>query len=276
MSEAANRKSAVKRHWAEPGSRHDKVVRATKFGLPVLIGGLALLLAIAPFDKRGDVSFILDKNKVDQAQERMRVEKARYVGEDNKGQKFLIIADRAVQPTSNVPVVAIGGMKAQLSLDKGPLSIAALRGRYNLEQERVLVDGPVRVAGPDYQLATRDVTVDLDKRNLVSRGPVSGQMELGQFQAGQLKADLDERTVSLDKGVRLKISPTSNRSKSMPASCAMAGRCSAALVEPPVAATVMAAFSNALRVTMSRGRILDASNCITCSPAAAQSASRIS
>ena len=206
MSEAANLKSAVKRHWAEPGSRHDAVVRATKYGLPIVIGGLILLLAIAPFDKRGDVSFILDKNKVDQAQERMRVEKARYVGEDNKGQKFVIVADRAVQLTSNVPVVAIEGMRAQLNLGKGPLSIAALRGSYNLEQEWVRIDGPVRVEGPGgYRLSTRDVTVDLDKRNLVSRGPVSGSMELGQFQAGQLRADLDARTVSLEKGVRLKI-----------------------------------------------------------------------
>ena len=206
MSEAADRKHAIKRHWAEPESRHDAVVRATKFGLPILIGALLALLAIAPFDKRGDVSFILDKNKVDQAQERMRVESARYVGEDNKGQKFVIVADRAVQPTSNVPVVAIEGMRAQLNLGKGPLSIAALRGRYNLEQEPVRVDGPVRVAAPDgYRLATRDVTVDLDKRSLVSRGPVSGSMELGQFQAGQLRADLDARTVSLEKGVRLKI-----------------------------------------------------------------------
>jgi hypothetical protein len=34
----------------------------------------------------------------------------------------------------------------------------------------------------------------------------------------------------------------------------IAGICSAALVEPPVAATTAQAFSNALRVTMSRGR----------------------
>ncbi len=206
MSEAANRDRAIKRHWAEPGSRHDAVVTATKYGLPIVIGGLILLLAIAPFDKRGDVSFILDKNKVDQAQERMRVENARYVGEDNHGQRFVIVADRAVQPTSSVPVVAIEGMRAQLNLAKGPLTIAALRGRYNLEQEWVRIDGPVSVAGSGgYRLATRDVTVDLDKRNLVSRGPVSGSMELGQFQAGQLRADLDARTVSLEKGVRLKI-----------------------------------------------------------------------
>ncbi len=206
MSEAANRERAIKQHWAEPGSRHDAVIRATKFALPVLILGLLAVLAIAPFDQRGDVSFILDKNKVDEARERMRVEEARYVGEDNKGQKFEIVADRAVQQSSNVPVVMIQGMRARLDLARGPLSIAALRGRYDLEQEEVLIDGPVRVVGPDgYRLATRDVEVNLDQRTMQSRGPVSGSMELGRFSAGRLSADLDERTVRLDNGVRLKI-----------------------------------------------------------------------
>jgi lipopolysaccharide export system protein LptC len=206
VSEAAHRKQEFKRHWAEPGSRHDAVIRATKYGLPVVIVALVILLAIAPFEKRGDVSFILDKNKVDEARERMRVEQARYVGEDNKGQKFEIVADRAVQPSSNVPVVTIEGMRARLDLARGPLSIAALKGRYDLEQEEMLIDGPVRVVGPDgYRLATRDVRVDLDKRTMQSRGPVSGSMQLGQFQAGNLSADLDERTVRLNGGVRLKI-----------------------------------------------------------------------
>ena len=206
MSEAASRQQEIKRHWAEPGSRHDAVIRTVKYGLPVVIVGLVILLAIAPFEKRGDVSFILDKNKVDEAKERMRVEQARYVGEDNKGQKFEVIADRAVQQSSNVPIVMIEGMRARLELARGPLSIAALKGRYDLEQEEMLIDGPVRVAGPDgYRLATRDVRVDLDKRTMESRGPASGAMQLGQFQAGRLRADLDERTVNLDGGVRLKI-----------------------------------------------------------------------
>ncbi|MFL6723260.1 MAG: LPS export ABC transporter periplasmic protein LptC [Sphingomicrobium sp.] len=206
MSEAAHRKQEIKRHWAEPGSRHDAVIRAVKFGLPILIVGLVILLAIAPFEQRGDVSFILDKNEVEQARERMRVEQARYIGEDNRGQKFLIVADRAVQPSSNVPVVAIEGVRARLDLSRGPLTIAALKGRYNLEREMVAVDGPIHIVGPDgYRLATRDVTVDLDKRTMNSTGQVSGTMPLGQFQAGSLSADLDERTVRLNNGVRLKI-----------------------------------------------------------------------
>ena len=199
MSEAADRKHEVKRHWAEPGGRHDAVIRAVKFGLPVVIVGLLILLAVAPFERRGDVSFILDKNEVEEARERMRVEAARYVGEDSKGQKFEIVADRAVQQTSNVPIVAIEGMRGRLDLARGPLTIAALKGRYDLEQEKVAVDGPIRIAGPDgYRLATRDVTVDLDKRTMQSHGAVNGTMQLGQFQAGRLSADLDERTVRLE------------------------------------------------------------------------------
>ena len=206
MSLAADRKHEIKRHWAEPGGRHDAVIRAVKFGLPVVIVLLIILLSIAPFDRRGDVSFILDKNKVDEAKERMRVEQARYVGEDNKGQKFEIVADRAVQQSSNVPVVMIEGMRARLNLSRGPLSIVALKGRYDLEGEEVSVDGPVRVVGPDgYNLLTRDVQVDLDARTMQSRGAVNGEMRLGEFQAGNLSADLDERVIRLNNGVRLKI-----------------------------------------------------------------------
>ncbi len=179
MSEAADRKQAVKRHWAEPGSRHDAVVRAVKYGLPALIVGLVVMLAIAPFEQRGDVSFILDKNEVEQARERMRVEKAQYVGEDNKGQKFLIVADRAVQQSSNVPIVTIQGMRARLNMARGPLSIAALRGQYDLEQEVVRVNGPIRVVGARW-LSTCDARRDGEFRQPHDAfgGPVSGTCRL--------------------------------------------------------------------------------------------------
>ncbi len=206
MSEAARRDLARKRHWAEPGSRHDRLVRTTKFVLPILIVGLLVMLAIAPFDRRGDVSFILDKNKLDAAQERMRVEAARYTGTDDKGQKFSILAARAIQPTSDRPIVDIEGMRAQLDLERGPLSIVAPRGSYNLDQQKVAINGPVRVSGPDgYRLETRDVGIDLKNRSLASRGRVVGEMRLGHFEAGRMNADLGEREVSLTSGVRLKI-----------------------------------------------------------------------
>jgi lipopolysaccharide export system protein LptC len=206
LSEAARRDLAFKRHWAEPGSRHDWLVRIIKLALPLLILALLVVLAIAPFDKRRDAGFILDKNKVSAAHERMRVEAARYTGTDGKGQKFAINADRAIQPTSDRPVVDIEGMRAQLDLERGPLSIVAIKGNYNIDTQTIAVDGPVKVSGPDgYRLETRDVGIDLKDRNLASRGPVSGDMRLGHFEAGRMTANLGTRVVVLDNGVRLKI-----------------------------------------------------------------------
>jgi lipopolysaccharide export system protein LptC len=206
MSEAASRERAFKQDWAVPGSRHDRLIKLAKIALPSAVGVLIAFLALAPLDREGDVSFILDKNEVDNAPERMRVEEARYVGEDDKGQPFQIVAQRALQQTSDEPIVDIWGMMARLGLAQGPLSIAANKARYDLDAQRVLVQGPVRVSGPDgYQLATSNVLVDLKSRSLESRGGVSGRMELGEFRAGRLQANLGERTVVLDKGARLKI-----------------------------------------------------------------------
>jgi lipopolysaccharide export system protein LptC len=206
MSEAASRERDVKQRWAVPGSTHDRLVRWSKIVLPSAVGVVIAVLMLAPLDKKGDVSFILDKKKVENAPERMRVEEARYTGTDNKGQVFVMTANRAIQRSSDVPLVDINGMFARLALAQGPLLIAANQGRYNIDTQKVAIDGPVKVAGPnDYRLATSDVTVDLKARQLASGGPVSGQMRLGQFQAGQLRADLGERTVVLDGGARLKI-----------------------------------------------------------------------
>jgi lipopolysaccharide export system protein LptC len=198
--------SRQKQVWAVPGSAHDRLVRWSKIVLPSGVGVLIALLALAPLGKKGDVSFILDKKKVQSAHERMRVDQARYVGTDDKGQKFEITANNAVQPSSDVPVVNIKGMFAQLEQPQGPLMIGANQGRYNLDTQKIAIDGPVRVVGGDgYRLATRDVTVDMKDRKLQSAGPVSGSMRLGDFQAGQLQADLGSRTVVLNGGARLKI-----------------------------------------------------------------------
>ena len=206
MSEAALRKSAVKRHWAEPGSPHDRLIKLAKLGLPLLGVVLLALLVLSPFDKRGDVSFILDKKGVDKATERMRIESARYSGEDAKGNKFTISAERAIQQRSDIPIVMIEGMMANLGLAQGPLVINASRGQYDLDNQMVQIDGPVRVAGADgYRLETSNVRVDMKQHRLQSRGRVTGAMKLGTFEAGQMQADLGTRIVVLDNGVRLNI-----------------------------------------------------------------------
>ena len=206
MSEAATHERAVKQRWALPGSAHDSLVRWSKVVLPMAVGVLIAVLMVAPLGKNGDVSFILDKKKVESAPERMRVEAARYNGADDKGQRFEIVARSAIQQSSDVPIVDIRGMFARLALSQGPLMIAANQGRYDLDNQKVDVNGPVRVVGPDgYRLETRDVEVDLKRRRVASSGAVTGTTRLGPFQAERLKADLGERKVVLEGRARLKI-----------------------------------------------------------------------
>ncbi|MFL6727613.1 MAG: LPS export ABC transporter periplasmic protein LptC [Sphingomicrobium sp.] len=206
MADADTRERIVKQRWAEPGSGHDRIVRWTKILLPSAVGVLVAVLALAPLDKKGDVSFILDKKKVQSAPERMRVEAARYTGTDDKGQLFEIIASRAIQRTSDTPLVDINGMFARLNQTQGPVLIAADKGRYNLDTQRVAIDGPVKVAGGDgFRLNTSNVLVDLNDRQLASQGPAEGAMRLGQFRANRVRADLGDHKVVLDGGARLKI-----------------------------------------------------------------------
>ncbi len=206
MSEAAVREREVRQHWAQPGSQHDRVIRYAKIALPSAVGVLIAFLALAPLDKNSEVSFILDKNKVENAPERMRVDVARYTGEDSEGRPFLIVAQSAIQRSSDLPIVDIRGMMARLGLTEGPVTILANLAHYNIDDQMVRVIGPIRVSGPDGQrLSTSNVTVDLKQRQVVGSGDVQGQLRLGQFSAGRLRADLGTRTVILDQGARLKI-----------------------------------------------------------------------
>jgi lipopolysaccharide export system protein LptC len=206
LSRAGERDREAKQHWAVPGGRHDRVIRFAKVALPSAVGVLIAFLALAPLDRSGDVSFILDKNKVASAPERMRVDVARYTGEDDQGRRFEIVAKSAIQPSSDQPIVDIRGMLARMALPQGPVTLLADFARYNLDTQSVKVVGPIRVTGPDgYRLNTSDVTVDLKQRKVTGSGGVEGQTRLGPFSAGSLNADLGERTVRLDGGARLKI-----------------------------------------------------------------------
>jgi lipopolysaccharide export system protein LptC len=206
MSELAVRDRLRKQGWAAPGGVHDLVIGLMKLALPAMIGLLMAYLAVAPLARTQDISFILDKNKVEVARERMRVQAAEYRGFDDRGRPFQLRARSAVQATSSDPLVDIRGMMAEILLDDGPATLRANRSEYNIETEKVAVIGPILFTGPeDYRLETHDVTADLGQRTLQSHGRVEGTMPLGRFSAESLHADLGQRSVLLSGNARLHI-----------------------------------------------------------------------
>src|SRR3954468_484482 len=167
MSELADRERAAKRSWARPGGAHDILVRILKIALPLAVGLLLAYVFLSPLSKDKEVSFLLDKNKVEVAKERMKVQSAQYRGLDDKGRPFTVNADRALQPSSADPIVQISGMAAEMQLPDGQGHVTADRGRYNLDDQKVDVVGPINVTGPEgYKLQTRDVTMDFNSKRL--------------------------------------------------------------------------------------------------------------
>ena len=206
LSEEASRQRKVERRWAAPGGSHDRLIGALKSLLPIAVGILTAFLAVAPFTHGGEVSFVLDKNKVDMATERLKVTEALYRGEDGEGRPFSLRAGSAVQKSSRDPVVQLNDLEARIKMDGSAAVVAARRGQYDMHSENVSIDGPVQFDSESgYRLTTRDIDVNLNSRKVSSRGQVDGRMPIGTFSADKLTADLDTRTVALTGRARLRI-----------------------------------------------------------------------
>ncbi|TMJ17016.1 MAG: LPS export ABC transporter periplasmic protein LptC [Alphaproteobacteria bacterium] len=206
MSEQADQDRIAKRGWAAPGGMHDRLMRLLKVVLPAAVGVLLAYLFLSPLQKSKEISFLLDKNKVEVAKERLRLQQAQYRGQDNEGRPFTIAAGQAVQASSKDPVVNITGMQAQMQLQDGPAQINADKARYDMDGQKVDVLGPVTATGPEgYKLETSDVRVDFNTKTMHSTGRVQGRMRLGTFSADRMEANLGKREVALKGRARLHI-----------------------------------------------------------------------
>lgn len=206
MSELADRVRSQRQLWAASGSSHDRVIALLRILLPAAIGVLVVLLALAPLTVGRDISFVLSKDRVEVARERMRVSAATYRGQDSKGQPFQLTAGSAVQVSSRDAVVRLKTLAAQIQLSEGPARIIAGQGRYDMDSEKVAIDGPVRFRSADgYNIDTRDVGIDLKTRQVASEGPVDGRMNIGRFSGDRFTADLNKRVVVLEGRARLHI-----------------------------------------------------------------------
>jgi len=206
MSEQADRIRSKRQHFAAPGSGHDWRVKLLGIVLPLAVGALAAVLALAPFTMTGELSFVLDKDSVDVAKERLRVTEALYRGEDSQGRPFSLKAGSAVQKSSREAVVDLKDLSARILLNDGPAQIRAGDGRYDMDRENVTVNGAVQVeTAGGYRLTTDNVTVDLKQRTLRSEGAVKGRTNIGTFRADRLRANMAARTVTLDGNAQLRI-----------------------------------------------------------------------
>lgn len=206
-AEARERRSR-RQHFAAPGGSHDKLVAFLARALPMGIGILAALMIITPLSPRGEISFLLDRNKVAKIDERLRVENAMYRGLDDRGRPFSLTAAKAVQKSSREGVVRMDDIVARLLLDEGPARIGSAGGEYAIRDEVVRFADTVRMVAADgYRMVVSAVTVDLDARTMRGTGGVDGAIPAGTFSANTISVNLPERVIVLDGKAKLRMVP---------------------------------------------------------------------
>lgn len=199
---------STRQHFAAPGGSHDRLIRFLGTALPMGVGVVAALMVITPLSPRGEVSFLLDRNKVAVVDDRLRVDNALYRGQDNKGRPFSLTAGEAVQRSGVEGIVRMKDLVARLLLPDGPAIMAADSGTYTIEQEVVAVPSQIRFTAADgYQMTASNVSMDLENKTLLGTGGVKGTVPAGTFSADRLEADLSQRTVALQGHARLRMTP---------------------------------------------------------------------
>ncbi|SMQ68819.1 lipopolysaccharide export system protein LptC [Altererythrobacter xiamenensis] len=197
-----------RQHFAAPGGSHDKLVHFLARALPMAVGVVAALMIITPLSPRGEISFLLDRNKVAMIDERLSVDNAMYRGQDNQGRPFSLTAGEAVQRSSSEGIVRMNELIARILLPEGPARIAADAGAYDIDEEVMSVIGPLRLTAADgYRMVANDVSVNLETKRMTGTGGVEGAVPAGTFSADRIEADLAERTVTLIGNAQLRMRP---------------------------------------------------------------------
>lgn len=198
----------ARRRFAAPGGLHDRVVSFLAKALPMAVGVIAALMIVTPLSPRGEVSFLLDRTKVAQIDNRLSVDNAMYRGSDADGRPFSLTAGDAVQRSGAEGIVRMDDLVARILLPEGPAAVSADAGLYDIRREFVTVPGAIRMTAADgYSMVTRGVSVDLPGKRFVGSNGVSGEIPAGTFSANRLEADLDARTVTLAGNARLRMVP---------------------------------------------------------------------
>ena len=207
-TEEAAQLRSKRQQFAAPGGRHDLLIGFLARALPMGVGVMAALMIITPLSPRGEISFLLDRNKVAVIDERLRVDNALYRGQDEQGRPFSLTAGEAVQKSSVEGIVRMDDLVARLLMTEGPARVEAPGGQYDINEEVVAVNGTMRMEAADgYSMRASGVSLDLRDKTLEGAGGVEGAIPAGTFRANRLDADLDERRITLSGNARLRMEP---------------------------------------------------------------------
>jgi lipopolysaccharide export system protein LptC len=125
--------------------------------------------------------------------------KPRLTGADDKGNPFVITAERAIQDARNSRHVRLEKVEADMTLDNQRwLSAMAETGFVNADAGKLTLNGGIAVySDSGYELHTESMHVDLNKGLIAGDEAVTGQGPMGGLKADRFTVDRKHQQIHL-------------------------------------------------------------------------------
>jgi lipopolysaccharide export system protein LptA len=167
--------------FAAPGSPLDRMVACSRSGCRWLVGVIAALMIITPLSPRGEVSFLLDRNKV-AIDETACASTTRCTAGGRQGRPFSLLGGRGGAAQRQRPGRAHARSRRPHLLAQGPAVLQAEAGRYDFDAETVAIDSQVTFTAADgYRMTARGVSINLRDKTLVGSNGVEGRFRPALF-----------------------------------------------------------------------------------------------
>lgn len=177
---------------ARPAHRYSRFVRGARVALPLIAAGVVGLLFAWP-RLQPVVEAIPREAALPQEQQVGRNEllNPRFESRDDKDQPFTITASRAIQSANDPQLVLLDKPMADIALQDGAwLAVQAEKGSYRQEEEKLLLEGAVKLFHNDgYEMKTEKMLVHIKTREAWSDQPVHAQGPAGTLDATGLTAN---------------------------------------------------------------------------------------
>lgn len=207
-------RAARRRLTPQAAQRHTVLVRNLRLAVPAAAAALIVTYAVSATPPEVDMDFLRQFDGVEATSAEMRLERPRYVGQDQGGLPFEVSAYAAKRNPDDPDVVRLENPEALRAGAGGEgTRVRSRNGRLDTANKIVDLDGDVQLVrgrgANAFTLDTDNARIDIDRRTITSGGAVRGTGERGDLEADGATVYEDEERVVLEGNVKLRFEPRS-------------------------------------------------------------------
>jgi lipopolysaccharide transport protein LptA len=183
MSATARARNFVK------ARRHTRIVRALRWSLPGMAGGIVVLYAVMVLDTTGMVGGMPHIELPRIVPDHLTMDNPRYEGFNKDGGKYVVVAKTAIQDLVNTDRVRLNGINGDMvDAKKSKTNLKAVQGDFNTKTNELELSGGIDIVAESGLKAKLTSATILTKDNVISsKEPVFVEMPSGTIRSNTMR-----------------------------------------------------------------------------------------